>query len=46
MSHLEARRHRRLGVSRKGLKAAVDAGIVDEVLPLHEIPEAMVRLVR
>ena len=26
-------------------KAAVDAGVVDEVLPLNEIPEAMVRLV-
>ncbi len=27
-------------------KAAVDAGIVDEVLPLNEIPDAMVRLVK
>ena len=27
-------------------KAAVDAGVVDEVLPLNEIPEAMVRLVK
>ena len=27
-------------------KAAVDAGVVDEVLPLNEIPEAMTRLVR
>ena len=27
-------------------KSAVDAGIVDEVLPLNEIPEAMVRLVK
>ena len=27
-------------------KAAVDAGIVDEVLPLNEIPDAMVRIVR
>ena len=26
-------------------KAAVDAGVVDEVLPLNEIPDAMVRLV-
>ena len=27
-------------------KAAVDAGVVDEVLPLNEIPDAMVRLVK
>ena len=27
-------------------KAAADAGIVDEVLPLNEIPDAMVRIVR
>lgn len=27
-------------------KSAVDAGIVDEVLPLNEIPDAMVRLVK
>ena len=27
-------------------KAAVDSGIVDEVLPLNEIPDAMVRLVK
>ena len=27
-------------------KAAVDAGIADEVLPLNEIPDAMVRLVK
>ena len=27
-------------------KAAADAGIVDEILPLNEIPDAMVRLVR
>ena len=27
-------------------KAAVDAGIVDEVLPLDEIPEAVVRAVQ
>ncbi|MBQ7219562.1 MAG: chemotaxis response regulator protein-glutamate methylesterase [Synergistaceae bacterium] len=27
-------------------KAAVDAGIVDEVLPLNEIPDAMVRIVK
>ena len=27
-------------------KSAVDAGVVDEVLPLGEIPEAMVRLVK
>ena len=27
-------------------KAAVDAGVVDEVLPLNEIPEAMVRIVK
>lgn len=27
-------------------KAAADAGIVDEVLPLNEIPDAMVRLVK
>ena len=27
-------------------KAAVDAGIVDEILPLNEIPDAMVRIVR
>ena len=27
-------------------KSAVDAGIVDEVLPLNEIPEAMLRLVK
>ena len=27
-------------------KAAVDAGIADEVLPLNEIPDAMVRLAR
>ena len=27
-------------------KAAFDAGIVDEVLPLNEIPDAMVRLVK
>ena len=27
-------------------KAAVDAGVVDEVLPLGEIPDAMVRLVK
>ncbi len=27
-------------------KAAVDAGIVDEVLPLNEIPDAIVRLVK
>ena len=27
-------------------KAAVDAGVVDEVLPLNEIADAMVRLVK
>ena len=27
-------------------KAAADAGIVDEILPLNEIPDAMVRIVR
>lgn len=27
-------------------KAAVDAGVVDEILPLNEIPDAMVRLVK
>ena len=27
-------------------KAAVDAGIADEVLPLNEIPDAMVRIAR
>ena len=27
-------------------KSAVDAGVVDEVLPLNEIPDAMVRLVK
>ncbi len=27
-------------------KAAVDAGVVDEVLPLNEIPDAMVRIVK
>ena len=27
-------------------KAAADAGIVDEILPLNEIPDAMIRLVR
>ena len=27
-------------------KAAVDAGVVDEVLPLNEIPDAMIRLVK
>ena len=27
-------------------KAAVEAGVVDEVLPLNEIPDAMVRLVK
>jgi len=27
-------------------KAAIDAGVVDEVLPLYDIPEAMVRLVK
>ena len=27
-------------------KAAIDAGVVDEVLPLYDIPDAMVRLVK
>lgn len=27
-------------------KAAADAGIVDEILPLNEIPDAMVRVVK